>query len=85
MSKRNLISAGLLAFGAGIAVGARWPRAGRLATGFLQKLGVEFSEAALLAWDPEAAEQGGREKAAKTSPSRGRVKAARRRARKGET
>jgi hypothetical protein len=44
---------GLLAFGAGVAVGANWPRASNFVGFILQRLGLELTDLALWMWDPE--------------------------------
>src|SRR6476646_6418475 len=44
---------GLLAFGAGVAVGANWPRASNFVGFVLQRLGFELTDLALWMWDPE--------------------------------
>jgi len=44
---------GLLAFGAGVAVGANWPRASNFVAFILQRLGFELTDLALWMWDPE--------------------------------
>jgi hypothetical protein len=44
---------GLLAFGAGVAVGANWPRASNFVGFILQRLGFELTDLALWMWDPE--------------------------------
>jgi hypothetical protein len=43
----------LLAFGAGVAVGANWPRASNFVGFILQRLGFELTDLALWMWDPE--------------------------------
>jgi hypothetical protein len=44
---------GLLAFGAGVAVGTNWPRASNFVGFILQRLGFELTDLALWMWDPE--------------------------------
>jgi hypothetical protein len=53
MPRGKVALSGLLAFGAGVAVGASWPRAGNIVGYLLQRLGFEFTDLALWVWDPE--------------------------------
>jgi hypothetical protein len=53
MPKRKVVFSGLLAFGAGVAVGANWPRAGNFVGYLLQRLGFELTDLSLWIWDPE--------------------------------
>jgi hypothetical protein len=53
MPKRGFIVTGVVAFGAGVAFGSLWPKAGNLVENILKKLGLEWAELLLL-WDPEA-------------------------------
>jgi hypothetical protein len=53
MPRRKVALSGLLAFGAGVAVGANWPRAGNLLGYLLQRLGFELTDLTLWMWDPE--------------------------------
>jgi hypothetical protein len=53
MPRRKAFVSGLLAFGAGVAVGANWPRAGNFVGYILQRLGVELTDLSLWMWDPE--------------------------------
>jgi hypothetical protein len=56
MAKREVVFPrfyGLLAFGAGVAVGANWPRACNFVGFILQRLGFELTDLALWMWDPE--------------------------------
>ena len=53
MPKRKVVLSGLLAFGAGVAVGANWPRAGNIVGYLLQRLGFELTDLTLWLWDPE--------------------------------
>jgi hypothetical protein len=53
MPRRKVALSGLLAFGAGVAVGANWPRAGNIVGYLLQRLGFELTDLALWMWDPE--------------------------------
>jgi hypothetical protein len=43
----------LFAFGAGVAVGANWPRASNFVGFILQRLGFELTDLAIWLWDPE--------------------------------
>ena len=43
----------LFAFGAGVAVGANWPRASNIVGYILQRLGFEMTDLTLWMWDPE--------------------------------
>jgi hypothetical protein len=54
-------SGGFLAFAAGVAVGANWPRASNFIGFILQRLGFEFTDLALWMWDPEKSLAGGLE------------------------
>jgi hypothetical protein len=53
MPRKKVALGGLLAFGAGVAVGASWPRAGNLVGYLLQRLGFELTDLTLWIWDPE--------------------------------
>jgi hypothetical protein len=53
MPRGKVALSGLLAFGAGVAVGASWPRAGNIVGYLLQRLGFELTDLALWMWDPE--------------------------------
>ncbi len=53
MPRRKVVLSGLLAFGAGVAVGANWPRAGNIVGYILQRLGFELTDLTLWMWDPE--------------------------------
>lgn len=53
MPRRKVALSGLLAFGAGVAVGANWPRAGNFLGCLLQRLGFELTDLTLWMWDPE--------------------------------
>jgi hypothetical protein len=53
MPRGKVALSGLLAFGAGVAVGASWPRAGNIVGYLLQRLGFEITDLALWVWDPE--------------------------------
>lgn len=53
MPRGKVALSGLLAFGAGVAVGASWPRAGNIVGYLLQRLGFELTDLALWVWDPE--------------------------------
>jgi hypothetical protein len=53
MPRGKVALSGILAFGAGVAVGASWPRAGNIVGYLLQRLGFEFTDLALWVWDPE--------------------------------
>jgi hypothetical protein len=53
MPRRKVALSGLLAFGAGVAVGANWPRAGNIVGYLLQRLGFELTDLTLWLWDPE--------------------------------
>jgi hypothetical protein len=53
MPRRKVALSGLLAFGAGVAVGANWPRAGNIVGYLLQRLGFELTDLTLWMWDPE--------------------------------
>jgi hypothetical protein len=53
MPKRKVVFSGLLAFGAGVAVGANFPRAGNFLGCLLQRLGFELTDLTLWMWDPE--------------------------------
>jgi hypothetical protein len=55
MPKRKVVFSGLLAFGAGVAVGANFPRAGNFLGYLLQRLGFELTDLTLWMWDPEKA------------------------------
>lgn len=70
MSKRLVLSTGLLAFGAGIAIGARWPHSTHLLGLLLEKLGFDMSDIVLAFWDPEAKERAARERPLPLPPAR---------------
>lgn len=53
MPRRGLISIGLLAFGAGLTVGAKWPRPSRFAGLIMERLGFRLDDVAMLMWEPE--------------------------------
>ena len=53
MPRKKVALSGLLAFGAGVAVGASWPRAGNMVGYLLQRLGFELTDLTLWIWDPE--------------------------------
>jgi hypothetical protein len=53
MPRRKVALSGLLAFGAGVAVGANWPKAGNIVGYLLQRLGFELTDLTLWMWDPE--------------------------------
>jgi hypothetical protein len=53
MPRKKVALGGLLAFGAGVAVGASWPRAGNMVGYLLQRLGFELTDLTLWIWDPE--------------------------------
>jgi hypothetical protein len=53
MPRGKVALSGLLAFGAGVAVGASWPKAGNIVGYLLQRLGFEITDLALWVWDPE--------------------------------
>lgn len=53
MPKGELSVTGLAAFGAGVAVGANWPRASNLVVYLLKRLGVELTDLAFWMWEPE--------------------------------
>jgi hypothetical protein len=53
MPRPKVALSGLLAFGAGVAVGASWPRAGNIVGYLLQRLGFELTDLTLWIWDPE--------------------------------
>jgi hypothetical protein len=53
MPRRKVVLSGLLAFGAGVAVGSNWPRAGNIVGYILQRLGFELTDLSLWLWDPE--------------------------------
>lgn len=57
MSKRLVISTGVAAFAAGIAVGARWPHSTHVLALLLEKLGFDLSEIVLGFWNPEERER----------------------------
>ncbi len=77
MPRRKVVLSGLLAFGAGVAVGANWPRAGNIVGYLLQRLGFELTDLTLWMWDPEKSIvrsakplPGGLPKAKKRTPAR---------------
>jgi hypothetical protein len=53
MPRRKVVLSGLLAFGAGVAVGSNWPRAGNIVGHILQRLGFELTDLSLWLWDSE--------------------------------
>src|ERR1700722_3386816 len=53
MPRKKVALSGILAFGAGVAVGANWPKAGNLVGYLLQRLGFELTDLTLWIWDPE--------------------------------
>jgi hypothetical protein len=53
MPERKFVFSELFAFGAGVAVGANWPRASNIVGFILQRLGFELTDLALWMWDPE--------------------------------
>ena len=53
MPKGELSITGLAAFGAGVAVGANWPRASNFVVYLLKRLGVELTDLAFWVWEPE--------------------------------
>jgi hypothetical protein len=57
MPRRKVVLSGLLAFGAGVAVGSNWPRAGNIVGHILQRLGFELTDLSLWLWDPEKSEE----------------------------
>ncbi len=57
MSKREFLSTGVVAFAAGVAVGARWPHSTHILGLLMEKLGFDLSEILFMCWDPEARER----------------------------
>jgi hypothetical protein len=53
MPRRKAVFTGLLAFGAGVAVGANWPKASNIFGYIMTRLGFELADLAVWAWDPE--------------------------------
>jgi hypothetical protein len=53
MPTRKVGFSQLFAFGAGVAVGANWPRASNFVGFILQRLGFELTDLAIWMWDPE--------------------------------
>jgi hypothetical protein len=53
MARARLVSTGLLAFGAGVAVGARWPRSSGILSFILEKLGFQLGDVLLDLWEEE--------------------------------
>lgn len=53
MPGRKVSFSQLFAFGAGVAVGANWPRASNIVGFILQRLGFELTDLAIWMWDPE--------------------------------
>ena len=53
MPERKVGLTQLFAFGAGVAVGANWPRASNIVGYILQRLGFEMTDLTLWMWDPE--------------------------------
>jgi hypothetical protein len=53
MPGRKFVVRELVAFGAGVAVGANWPRASNIVGFILQRLGFELTDLALWMWEPE--------------------------------
>jgi hypothetical protein len=56
MARPSLFSTGLLAFGAGVAVGAHFSRSGRILGFVLEKLGFQLGDVLVQIWDPEKPE-----------------------------
>jgi hypothetical protein len=53
MPRREVVFTGLFAFGAGVAVGANWPKASNIVGYILNRLGFELADLAIWMWDPE--------------------------------
>ena len=53
MARPSIFSTGLLAFGAGVAVGAQFSRSGRILGFVLEKLGFQLGDVLVQMWDPE--------------------------------
>ena len=53
-SKSLVLSTGVVAFAAGIAVGARWPHSTHVLGLLMEKLGFDVSDLLFMFWDPEA-------------------------------
>jgi hypothetical protein len=53
MARPTILSTGLLAFGAGVAVGAHFSRSGRILGFILEKLGFQLGDVLVQMWDPE--------------------------------
>ncbi|MFZ0708934.1 MAG: hypothetical protein WAM53_02740 [Terrimicrobiaceae bacterium] len=53
MARPSILSTGLLAFGAGVAVGAQFSRSGRILGFILEKLGFQLGDVLVQLWDPE--------------------------------
>jgi hypothetical protein len=53
MPRREVVFTGLFAFGAGVAVGANWPKASNIVGYILNRLGFELADLAVWMWDPE--------------------------------
>jgi hypothetical protein len=78
MPKGEVSITGLAAFGAGVAVGANWPRASNLVVYLLKRLGVELTDLAFWMWEPEQGAGLSRETAATARPqAQGRPRARR--------
>ncbi len=75
MSKRLVISTGVAAFAAGVAVGARWPHSTHILALLLEKLGFDLSEIVLGFWNPEERERAAMERQL-PAPPRARAKRA---------
>jgi hypothetical protein len=76
MPRRKVVLSGLLAFGAGVAVGSNWPRAGNLVGYILQRLGFELTDLSLWLWDPEKSADKSRPAISDKKKSKRRVQAA---------
>lgn len=70
MPKGALSVTGLAAFGAGVAVGANWPRASNLVVYLLKRLGVELTDLAFWIWEPEQGAVLSQEASAPARPQR---------------
>jgi hypothetical protein len=53
MPRREVVFTGLFAFGAGVVVGANWPKASNIVGYIMTRLGFELADLAVWAWDPE--------------------------------
>jgi hypothetical protein len=53
MARPSILSTGLLAFGAGVAVGAHFSRSGRILGFVLEKLGFQLGDVLVEMWDPK--------------------------------